>query len=231
MLSLIDNPESQPLATPSRHWRDHSLCLNAGVDMDPDPSEKTKNLIAKSLCSGCPVAAQCLRESERADNYGVWGGLTRDERMRLKVRRRDGSGPWIVRCAQCDLACVPPVRDLAKCDSCITEGERPVGAEPYREKITVLIEAGHTYKSIAELIGLRREIVCKACIKWGIRSPQGRRVVKGGFEQNDLAPCGTPAAKLRHRRAGQDVKQLTCACSQPGSSNPRKTRANGWKAA
>ncbi len=47
---------------------------------------------AKKICARCPVRASCLRFALVTGlDYGIWGGLTEDERRRL--RRRSGSDP------------------------------------------------------------------------------------------------------------------------------------------
>ncbi|MFI8103984.1 WhiB family transcriptional regulator [Streptomyces sp. NPDC086023] len=39
---------------------------------------------AKRVCERCPVRAQCLRHALRVQEpYGVWGGLTEEERRSL----------------------------------------------------------------------------------------------------------------------------------------------------
>jgi len=45
--------------------------------------------IAKSICAVCPVIASCLQHAlETNEPDGVWGGKTRRERQRLRVRSR-----------------------------------------------------------------------------------------------------------------------------------------------
>lgn len=62
---------------------------------DPDvmyPDDKAYRYIAeaKKVCAGCPIRTQCLEIAlERNEQWGVWGGLTTDERNALtkgKVR-------------------------------------------------------------------------------------------------------------------------------------------------
>lgn len=49
---------------------------------------------AKALCAGCGVRRQCLQYAiDRDEEYGVWGGLTSDERRRASLRGRQRSGP------------------------------------------------------------------------------------------------------------------------------------------
>ncbi|MFD9127115.1 WhiB family transcriptional regulator, partial [Kitasatospora sp. NPDC059571] len=44
---------------------------------------------AKRVCDDCPVRRPCLAYALAAgERYGVWGGLTEDERRRLRVRLR-----------------------------------------------------------------------------------------------------------------------------------------------
>lgn len=44
---------------------------------------------AKQICAQCPVREACLEFALRTgQNYGIWGGLTEDERRKLRRRRR-----------------------------------------------------------------------------------------------------------------------------------------------
>jgi WhiB family transcriptional regulator, redox-sensing transcriptional regulator len=41
-----------------------------------------RELRAKAVCESCPVRVQCLDHAVRnGERYGVWGGLTSDERL------------------------------------------------------------------------------------------------------------------------------------------------------
>lgn len=43
---------------------------------------------AKTVCTSCPVTAQCLQWAlEHGQDRGIWGGLTPDERRALKRER------------------------------------------------------------------------------------------------------------------------------------------------
>ena len=47
---------------------------------------------AKQVCARCPARAACLRFAlVTGQDYGIWGGLTEDERRQLR-RRRVGRG-------------------------------------------------------------------------------------------------------------------------------------------
>ena len=73
-------------------WRARAACL----DEDPElffPIGQTGPAIrqvalAKQVCRGCGVREQCLEWAlEAGQEHGVWGGLSEDERKRLRRRR------------------------------------------------------------------------------------------------------------------------------------------------
>ena len=44
--------------------------------------------IAKQVCMGCPVIAECLADSlDNHTEFGIWGGMTERERRALLKRR------------------------------------------------------------------------------------------------------------------------------------------------
>lgn len=43
---------------------------------------------AKMICDGCPVKAECLTQAITNDEYGIWGGTTREERRSMRRRLR-----------------------------------------------------------------------------------------------------------------------------------------------
>ena len=53
-------------------------------DGERDPSRSLRDVEAKKVCAICPVVAQCLTHSlATPEVYGVWGGLTEEEREPL----------------------------------------------------------------------------------------------------------------------------------------------------
>ena len=53
-----------------------------------------REAIAKQICSRCPVRRECALHALNArERYGVWGGLTEDERHEL-ARPARAAGPW-----------------------------------------------------------------------------------------------------------------------------------------
>jgi WhiB family redox-sensing transcriptional regulator len=72
-------------------WRDKAACLTA----DPElffPVGNTGPAVdqiekAKAVCARCNVTEVCLQYAlETNQDYGVWGGLSEDERRALKRR-------------------------------------------------------------------------------------------------------------------------------------------------
>ena len=42
--------------------------------------ERREN-IARNMCASCPVIEQCLEQSSKNEEYGIWGGLNELERL------------------------------------------------------------------------------------------------------------------------------------------------------
>ncbi|MFZ0324199.1 MAG: WhiB family transcriptional regulator [Actinomycetes bacterium] len=74
-------------------WQDDSACMDA----DPElffPIGSTGDAVpqisaAKAICRTCPVVGRCLEYalSSRQD-FGVWGGMSEDERKSLRRSRQ-----------------------------------------------------------------------------------------------------------------------------------------------
>ena len=77
-------------------WRFQGACVD-----DPDPDRwfsageigaynlnLTNVNTLKSVCSTCPVIAECLAHALDHEAWGVWGGTTPNERVRL--RKQEG---------------------------------------------------------------------------------------------------------------------------------------------
>jgi WhiB family transcriptional regulator, redox-sensing transcriptional regulator len=74
-------------------WRDDAECL----DNDPElffpvgngPEAARQTALAKRVCHRCPAMTACLDWAlANGQDHGIWGGLTEDERRRLKNRTR-----------------------------------------------------------------------------------------------------------------------------------------------
>jgi WhiB family redox-sensing transcriptional regulator len=74
-------------------WRDHAACRDADPELffpDGDVrSARAQAKAAKLICRRCPVSATCLSWALASGlEAGIWGGLTEDERHRLRRRGR-----------------------------------------------------------------------------------------------------------------------------------------------
>lgn len=69
-------------------WWSSARCvgLDSGMFFSPDRRVCAK---VKLICGGCPVRVECLEHAmTHGEVYGVWGGLTDEERVRLRRDRR-----------------------------------------------------------------------------------------------------------------------------------------------
>jgi len=64
-------------------WQDHAACAGRGELFfeDDRPSIVRK---AKVICATCSVTDECLTFALTHAEYGVWGGLTANQRRKLK---------------------------------------------------------------------------------------------------------------------------------------------------
>ena len=71
-------------------WQQTGSCRDLGPDAffhpegERGPARRKRASAAKSVCGSCPVLRQCREHALTVrEPYGVWGGLTEDERSRL----------------------------------------------------------------------------------------------------------------------------------------------------
>jgi WhiB family redox-sensing transcriptional regulator len=65
-------------------WQDQALCAQTGADFFfPGPGSSVRE--AKRICSLCEMRAACLEYAlENDERFGIWGGLSEQERRALK---------------------------------------------------------------------------------------------------------------------------------------------------
>lgn len=77
-------------------WTDLAACLETDAEaFFPEHGAGTswETNVAKRICRGCEVQAECLDWAIKIDApSGIWGGLTEGERRKLK-RQRAAAGP------------------------------------------------------------------------------------------------------------------------------------------
>ena len=70
-------------------WRSQAACDGEGVDSEiffPERrGDNGKIKEAKKICASCPVQQECLDYAlENNEDLGVWGGMSRNQRKKLK---------------------------------------------------------------------------------------------------------------------------------------------------
>ncbi len=83
------------MVEPENDWRTGAACRELDPDLffSPDSFESKqekdeREIEAKAVCARCTVRDECLDYALKAgERYGIWGGLTEQER-RAHVRRR-----------------------------------------------------------------------------------------------------------------------------------------------
>jgi len=76
-------------------WQLLGACREAdpSVFFHPDgergPARRNRELAAKAICARCPVITECTAHALAVrEPYGVWGGLSEDEREEIYLARR-----------------------------------------------------------------------------------------------------------------------------------------------
>lgn len=72
----------------NEEWQDHAACRAIPVELFFPPAEQEGDE-AKAVCAVCAVRQPCLEFALAAgERFGVWGGLTPQERRSLTAKRR-----------------------------------------------------------------------------------------------------------------------------------------------
>lgn len=76
-----------PIAWPD--WMRDALCAQIGGDLwYPGKGEDNNAAKAKQTCLRCELRDQCLNYAlEREERWGIWGGLTYKQRVKIRDRR------------------------------------------------------------------------------------------------------------------------------------------------
>jgi WhiB family transcriptional regulator, redox-sensing transcriptional regulator len=84
----------------SASWQRAAACRSADPDLFFPVSSSGRSLEqeerAKAVCRTCIVRRQCLQYAIAANEEGVWGGMTEDERLRVARRTHVWAEPAAV---------------------------------------------------------------------------------------------------------------------------------------
>jgi WhiB family redox-sensing transcriptional regulator len=70
-----------------RDWKQEAACDGVNIDLFFDEAMMRKRWYL-FYCEACPVADECLDFATRnGERYGVWGGLTPDQRSHMHLRK------------------------------------------------------------------------------------------------------------------------------------------------
>jgi hypothetical protein len=91
-------------------WRRQAACTQLGLDAGeatrmfyPDPGDTAAVDAAKAVCAACPVRQVCFDDAmANGERYGVWGGLSEEERAEERRRLRAAGERFLRRtCSWC----------------------------------------------------------------------------------------------------------------------------------
>ena len=72
----------------NQQWQDGAACRQIPVELFFPPAEQESE-VAKRVCSDCTVRQPCLEFAlEEGERFGIWGGLTSQERRSVAAKRR-----------------------------------------------------------------------------------------------------------------------------------------------
>ena len=70
------------------NWLSEALCAQVDTEIF-FPKQGQSSARAKSICSTCPVAVECLRYAlDTRQQEGIWGGLSPRERQSLRRHKK-----------------------------------------------------------------------------------------------------------------------------------------------
>jgi len=91
MSMQIENP--RPIAS-DWDWQFNAACkgLETNIffysDRERGPRRTKRERMAKAICASCPVIKECREQALRlGEPYGIWGGLTEEERLMILNKR------------------------------------------------------------------------------------------------------------------------------------------------
>lgn len=103
-----------PVLPPRPNWHDRAACSGREeIEFFPDREEAAAaEELNTQFCRTCPVRVTCLAGALQRDDYGIWAGTTRPERLKLTRSRSR------VKCPRCRCQTLVSVDDHDICHGC-----------------------------------------------------------------------------------------------------------------
>lgn len=96
---MNNRPALQPIAS-RWEWQDSAACRGTDVSSFYSPArergraKEARERRARQVCSGCPVRVECAKFALAiGERFGVWGGMTDQERRAVLKSGVDAIGP------------------------------------------------------------------------------------------------------------------------------------------
>lgn len=84
--------QPRPIAS-DWEWQESAACRELPTEMffytdgERGPRRKNRENAAKAVCASCPVLQACRKQAlTLAEPYGIWGGLTEEDRLAILNR-------------------------------------------------------------------------------------------------------------------------------------------------
>jgi WhiB family redox-sensing transcriptional regulator len=84
--------QPRPIAS-DWEWQESAACRELPTEMffytdgERGPRRKNRENAAKAVCASCPVIQACRKQAlTLAEPYGIWGGLTEEDRLAILSR-------------------------------------------------------------------------------------------------------------------------------------------------
>ncbi len=85
----MNTVQPRPIAS-DWDWQESAACRELPSEMffypegERGPRRKNRENAAKAVCATCPVLTACREQALRlAEPYGIWGGLSEDDRLTI----------------------------------------------------------------------------------------------------------------------------------------------------
>ena len=207
-------------------WQLRGLCRGKDSSLFFHPegergaARSGREVAAKEICLNCPVQIPCVEHALRVrEPYGVWGGMTEDEREEHYARQKTLVRAQAARVKAAKLAQAQLKEQLLQ------------EKEAQAQRATVQAQASHNHEARSIAAQTPAPAPAHASSEPQPALPTPARSQPGTRTAGDLA--GTVAAVKRARKSAAQpaAKKAAPTKTAPGKSAPKNTAASAPKAA